>query len=280
MKLGLAAFILSLGVLTSARVSAQDVIAVADSNKWDGEWHFDVNVYGWVPWIYPTVNLPAIAGGGTTTPEIQPSEYVKYIKIPFLFDGAIQKGDWGLWTDFVYLNLENNTSNTRTIAPPNGEPAAMVNRSIEVGMRMAIWTVAPTYTVVHNEVGNLDVMAGLRYTSVRLSLSYEISLIEPPVPNVLGGGFWPVRDSTIGLIGVKGRLNLSSDGRWYLPYLLDGGDGNKNWQWEGFLGGGYHFNWGDITLGVRNLEYRTTDNQILFNKVRLTGPTLGATFHF
>jgi hypothetical protein len=65
-----------------------------------------------------------------------------------------------------------------------------------------------------------------------------------------------------------------------VPYLLDFGDGNKNWQWEAFTGVGYHFHWGDISLGVRNLEYRTTDNQVVFNKVRFTGPTLAATFHW
>ena len=62
LKLAVAAFILGLGALASARVSAEEVIAVADGNKWDGQWHFDATLYGWVPFMYTTVNIPAIAG--------------------------------------------------------------------------------------------------------------------------------------------------------------------------------------------------------------------------
>jgi hypothetical protein len=274
LKFALAAVILSLNVMASRQAAADEV------DKWDGQWHVDITPYGWVPFEYVTVNLPAIAGGGSPTIEVQPSQYLKYLNIGALLDGAIQKGDWGLWTDFIYLNFETNVSHSRMIGLPGGDPTLQVDRELDLGARAAIWTLAPSYTVVHNEVGSLDVMAGLRYTSVRVSIAYEFSVIVPPLPKVLGGGFWPVQDSTDGVIGAKGRLNLSHDGKWYLPYLVDIGDGNKNWQWEAFLGGGYHFHWGDITLGVRNLSYHTTDNQILFNKVRLTGPILGATFHW
>jgi hypothetical protein len=272
LKLTMAAFILSLGALASTHATADEI------DKWDGQWHFDATLYGWVPFMYTTVNVPAIAGGGTQTIETQPSQYLKYVKVGALFDGAIQKGDWGLWTDFVFLNLGTTVTHTRQIGLPGGDPLLAVNRETDVAIRQAIWTVAPTYTVVHNDTGNLDVMIGLRYTSVRLSLAYEFT--APPLPLMQGGGFWPTRDSTDGLIGAKGKLNLSSDGKWFLPYLLDFGDGNKNWQWEAFLGAGYHFHWGEITLGVRNLTYRTTDNQVFVNKVRMTGPILGATFHW
>ena len=74
-----------------------------------------------------------------------------------------------------------------------------------------------------------------------------------------GGGFWPTTDSTDGLIGVKGALRLSRDGKWFLPYEADVADGNKNWQYNAFVGAGYHFHWGDITLGVRNLTYQLSD---------------------
>jgi len=272
LKVGVAALILGLGALASGTAAADEV------DKWDGQWHFDATIYGWVPFIYSTVNIPAIAGGGTQTIETQPSQYLKYVKTGALFDGSIQKGDWGLWTDLVFLNLGTTVTHTREIGLPDGDPLLPVNRTIDTALRAAIWTVAPTYTVVHNDSGSLDVMAGLRYSSFRLSLAYEFT--APPTNLMVGGGFWPTRDSTDGLIGAKGRLNLSSDGKWYLPYLLDFADGNKNWQWEAFLGAGYHFHWGDVTLGVRNLEYMASDNQPVFSKLRFTGPIFGASFHW
>src|SRR5271154_3669398 len=158
LKVGVAALILGLGALASGTAAADEV------DKWDGQWHFDATIYGWVPFIYTTVNVSEIAGGGTQTIETQPSQYLKYVKMGALLDGAIQKGDWGLWTDFVFLNLGTTATHTRQIG-------LAVDREIDGALRTAIWSIAPTYTVVHNDVGSLDVLAGLRYSSFRVSLA-------------------------------------------------------------------------------------------------------------
>ena len=78
---------------------------------------------------------------------------------------------------------------------------------------------------------------------------------------------------------MRGSLRLSGDGKWFLPYEADVGDGNKNWQYNANVGAGYHFHWGDITLSVRNLTYQLSDRPIL-EQVRLTGPVLGASFRW
>jgi hypothetical protein len=277
-KFGIAALILGLGALSSARVLAQDVIAVADGvNMWDGQWHYDATMYIWAPWIYTTAQLPPIAGGGSQTTTTEPHQYLKYVEGGVLAEGTVRKGDWSLWTDFLFLNLKAGTTNTREIGLPGGDPLLSVNRSIDSSVRMAIWTLAPGYTVMNNDVGTLDILVGLRYTSLRVSLAYEFT--APPTSLMRGGGFWPPPDSTDGLIGVKGALRLSPDGKWYLPYEADVADGNKNWQNNEMLGVGYHFRWGSVTLGARNLTYQLSDRPIV-QKVRLTGPVLGATFRW
>ena len=78
---------------------------------------------------------------------------------------------------------------------------------------------------------------------------------------------------------MKGALRLSRDGKWFLPYEADVADGNKNWQNNEFVGAGYHFHWGDVSLAVRNLTYQLSDRPIL-EKVRMTGPVIGATFRW
>ncbi len=280
LKSAATALIAGLGAFASASVWAQDVIAVADGiNMWDGQWHFEVTPYAWVPWIYVTTQLPPIAGGGNPTTEIQPSDYLKYVKGGVLFDGSVRKGDWSVWTDLVFLNLENSPTHERLIGLPGGNATLQVTRSIDLGFRAAIWTLAPTYTVMNNDVGTLDVLAGLRYTSVRVSLAYEFTVPAFPAIMPRGGGFWPTADSTEGIIGVKGALRLSHDGKWFLPYEADVGDGNKNWSYDAFVGAGYHFHWGDVVLGVRNLTYNLSDRPIL-EKARLTGPVLGANFRW
>jgi hypothetical protein len=277
LKLSVAAFI-GLGALGSASVAAQDVIAVANGiNMWDGQWHFDATVYGWVPWMYTTARLPAIAGGGNPTIETQPSQYLKYVQAGALLEGTVRKGDWSLWTDLVYLNLQASPTQTRQIGLPGGDRSLSVIRTIDSGLRAAIWTLAPTYTVMNNDIGTLDVLVGLRYSSFRVSIAYEFT--APPTQLMRGGGFWPTTDSTDGIIGVKGALRLSPDGKWYLPYEADVGDGNKNWQYNLMAGVGYHFHWGDIALSVRNLTYQVSDRPIV-EKVRMTGPVIGATFRW
>jgi hypothetical protein len=278
LRLGTATIILSLGALGSGSVAAQDVIAVADGvNMWDGQWHYGATMYAWVPWMYTTVQLPPIAGGGNPTIETQPSQYLKYVQTGVLFQGIIRKGDWSLWTDFVFMNLKADATHTRQIGLPGVDATLPVIRTIGSGVRAAIWTLAPGYTVMNNDIGTLDVLVGLRYTSVRISLAYQFT--APPLPVKRGGGFWPTSDSTDGLVGVKGSLRLSPDGKWFLPFEADVADGNKNWQYNLMAGAGYHFHWGDVVLGVRNLTYNTTSRPIL-EKVRMTGPVLGATFRW
>jgi hypothetical protein len=165
----------------------------------------------------------------------------------------------------------------KQIGLPGVDATLPLTLVINGGVRAAIWTLAPSYTVVHNDIGSLDIIAGFRYTSTRISLSYELS--GPRDRLMRGGGFWPTSDSTDGILGVKGRLLLTPDGKWYLPYEADAGLGNKNWQWNMILGVGYHFHWGDVTLAGRNLSYNTTGNQAI-QSVRMTGPLLGATLRW
>jgi hypothetical protein len=270
LKFAVAALALGLGSLVSGTAAAQEV------DKWDGQWHFGTTIYGWLPFMYTTVQLPPILGGGNPTIETQPSQYLKYLQIAALMQATAQKGDWGIWTDFVYMNLSASPQKIREVGLP-GDRTLPLTLQLDGAMRMAIWTLAPSYTVIHNDIGNLDVMVGLRYSSARISLAYELT--APPTKLMRGGGFWPTTDSTDGIIGIKGMVRLSPDGKWFMPYEADVGDGNKNWQWNAFLGGGYHFHWGDVTLAVRNLTYQRTGD-VSIEKVRMTGPLIGATFRW
>ena len=162
-------FIGGLTVFAAGTATAADVIATASTgevNMWDGQWHFSSTIYGWLPWMYTAVQLPPIAGGGNPTIETQPSRYLKYLEIAGFAQATVQKGDWGLWTDIDYMNLQASPTHTREIGRPRGNLTLPVIRTIDSGLRMAIWTLAPSYTVMNNDIGTLDVMVGLRHTSL------------------------------------------------------------------------------------------------------------------
>jgi hypothetical protein len=107
-QFGIAAFIFSVSTRASASASAQGVTAVADGvNIRGGQWHFDAALYGWVPWIYSTANLPPIAGGIQTV-TTEPHQYLKHLEDGVLVDSTVRKGGWSLWTDSVFLNLKTS----------------------------------------------------------------------------------------------------------------------------------------------------------------------------
>ena len=272
LKLGVATAILGLAAFASGSAAAADEV-----NMWDGNWHADALAYVWIPWIYTTVQLPPAAGGGTLDTTVQPSQYVKHIKGGILLDGSVRKGDLSLWTDFVFLNLQATPSVTKVFGVPGVTPTLPVNLDVDFGLRMAILTMAPTYTLMNNDIGNLDILAGARYTSLRVNLAYNLT--APPTKLNRGGGIWPQWNSTDFIMGVKGAFRLTHDGKWYVPYEGDIGDGDRNWQWNTYLGVGYHFHWGDVTLGARNMSYNTQAGQRI-DSLRLTGPVLGALMRF
>jgi hypothetical protein len=272
-KLSAAAILASVGALASVSAAADEV------NMWDGQWHASLTGYLWVPFMYSTAQLPPIAGGGNPTIEIQPSQYLKYVQAGLMLQGAVQKGDVGVWTDLVYLNLSGSVSHFKQIGLPGGDPLLTVNTTLDSGIRAAIWTLAPSFTVMHNDFGNLDILTGFRYTSARVSMSYELT--APPTAFTRGGGLWPSFDSTDIIAGVKGSVRLSSDGKWYLPYEADMGVGSENWTWNAIVGVGYRFHWGDVTLAVRNLNYhRSKEGDPVIQTIRMTGPALAATLRW
>jgi hypothetical protein len=76
-----------------------------------------------------------------------------------------------------------------------------------------------------------------------------------------------------GIVGVRGAVALSDDGKRYVPYYADIGVGNSNWTWQAFGGVGYRFDWGSMVLGFRNLSYEMSAGKPVQN-MNLTGPIL------
>ncbi len=76
-----------------------------------------------------------------------------------------------------------------------------------------------------------------------------------------------------GIVGVRGTVALSDDGKWYVPYYADIGAGNSNWTWQAYTGVGYRFDWGSVVLGFRNLSYDMSAGKLAQN-VSMTGPLL------
>jgi hypothetical protein len=82
-----------------------------------------------------------------------------------------------------------------------------------------------------------------------------------------------------GIAGVRGRLFITGDSRWYVPFYLDAGTGTSKFTWQAMTGIGYAMKWGDVSLTYRYLAFYGSGDQLV-QTLRFNGPSLNVIFRF
>ena len=269
-----------LAALAAFSLSASPAIAPAADrvDPYDGGWHFTLTPYLWLPNGNGTINgkVPGSRlGDFSASTQIGPNDYLKNLQLGAMVTGEVRRGDWSVFTDIIYIDFGDQRSRVRKITGLEGRTLGSIDRSATTSLSATVWTLAGARTLVNQPMGNLDLLAGFRYVNVASELKLNISGTE----GLIDISTRSSRDLTEwdGIIGVKGRVRLGA-GRWYMPYYLDVGTGSSNWTWQALLGVGYAFDWGDVNLSIRNLSYDFNGKNDA--DLRLTGPTLGATFRW
>ena len=248
--------------------------AAAEPNPYDGDWHYAATLYGWFPDIYSTVKFPRV---GDPTLKVEPSSYLGDLQFAAMFAGEARKGDWGVATDLVYTDLSSLNSKLTHVQALGGRVALPVDADVSAGVRATIWTLVASYHVARGRAGSVDLIGGVRYGGLRVSTDWNLS--GPLGLLAASGSVAETANLWDGVVGAKGELRLSDDGRWFVPFEVDVGGGKGNWTWNAIAGAGYHFSWGDLLAGYRNLEFDTTDGQPI-NNLRMSGPALAVTFRW
>jgi hypothetical protein len=269
-----------LAALAALSLSASPAIAPAAErvDPHDGGWHFTLTPYLWLPNVNGSIDgrvLGSDLGDFSTSTTIGPNDYLKNLKFGAMVTGEVRKGDWSVFTDVIYIDFGDQRSRVRNITGLRGRSLGSIDRDATTGLSATVWTLAGARTLVNKPMGNLDLLAGFRYVNVATELKLNIRGTDGRI-NVSTRSS---RDLTEwdGIIGLKGRVRLG-EGRWYMPYYLDVGTGSSNWTWQALLGVGYAFDWGDINLSIRSLSYDFNGKNDA--DLRMTGPTLGATFRW
>jgi hypothetical protein len=267
----------ALAVLGLSASSA--IVPAADQvDPYDGSWHFTLTPYVWLPNVNGTIDghvLGSNLGDFRASTEIGPNDYLQNLQFGAMATGEVRKGDWSVFTDIIYIDFGDQRSRVRDITGPEGRLLSNIDRNATTSLSATVWTLAGARTLVRNPKGNLDLLAGFRYVDVASELKLNIIGSDGVVDTSARSS----RDLTEwdGILGVKGQIRLG-DGRWYMPYYLDVGTGSSNWTWQALLGVGYAFDWGDVNLSIRSLSYDFNDKDDA--DLRMTGPTLGATFRW
>jgi hypothetical protein len=262
-------------------------VALVSSSSWaddsppvttDTQWHFALTPYLWLPSVGGSLrfSLPDGAGADAST---GPNNYLQNLRFAAMLQGEARKGDWSILADAIYLNFGKNSTavTVKGSGPLQRESTSNGSTSLTGGLIQ----LGGGRTVLQLPRANVDAIVGVRYLHVSSSLdaSFQTNFGGP------GPGLNPQihlsqrADIVDGFIGVRGRVSLAADGRWFLPFYLDIGTGTSDLTWQAMTGVGYAWKWGDVTLAYRYLEFRSSGDQLV-QTLRFSGPVLSATWRF
>lgn len=252
-------------------ITALTPVTVVAAGEGD-QWEYDATIYLWG------------AGIDATTPtggdiDISFSDILDDLDMGLMAGFGARKGKLSLLADVIYLDISQSDGGKESIPLLGG--AIEVTKTVNTDVKLKSWitTFAAGYNVVDNEKVAMDLVGGARYlwldAEVKLDLGVKGS----------GGRLNTSRkpkDSDSdhvwdGIVGVKGKINLSSN--WYLPYYADIGTGGSKSTWQALAGVGYNFKWGDVLLAYRYLDY-DFDSDFMLDDMKISGPALGARFRF
>ncbi|HXX53612.1 MAG TPA: hypothetical protein VEI28_03475, partial [Thermodesulfovibrionales bacterium] len=224
---------LTIGVLLAVSLTGAAAIVNAAEPTLDEEWHFTLMPYVWLPSVNGKmqITLPHVPSSFSTQSNdfnIGKSSYLDNLSFAALVSMALEKGDWSLFTDFMYIDFSDSN---RQVTFPN-LPGGRLQINADTGFKAWVVEGGPAYSLYRSADIRFDFLAGVRYlgedshANLSASTSFPVSL--------------PSRNFTYNkglvdpIVGIKGRFELGKG--WFIPYYFDGGGFgiNNEWSWQAF----------------------------------------------
>ena len=275
---GLSRKLLALCFATGALVPAT-VLAQSSQTDWDsGNWAFAATIYGWVPSVGGKMSFPVDPAGANIN--VDPHQILDSLKFTFMGSLDAHNGKWGAFTDFIYIDLGGNKSQTRDFTV-GGHPIPVgVTADLNLDLKGIVWTLAGEYRVASDTAWKVDVLAGARYLDIKPTLGYSINGDLGPIGLPGRSGSKEIRATDWdGIVGLKGRYAFGDDRKWFVPFYLDVGTGQSDLTWQGAAGVGYSFQWGEVLAMWRYLDYNFKSGSDL-QELNFNGAMLGLTFRW
>ncbi len=222
---------------------------VEETNAWKNE----VSIYGWLPSI--TANTPVPDSGDS----IDAEDIIDNLKMVFMGGYSGRNDTWSAFADVIYMDIGDSKDHTF----PNNDVA-----HVSMDMKTLLVNAGVGYNLVDTGDGILDVTAGVRYLDLEVDLSTNL-LAHPGVSGS--------KDFVDFFVGMRGSYNINEN--WYIPYEADIGTGDSELSYQLLAGVGYRYDWGDVKLGYRYLEYDMEDDAIV-EDLTLSGAVLGVSIKF
>ena len=239
-------------------------------------WQFEAAIYGWFPAISGTTSFPPNGGGPSI--DVSMGDVIDALKFTFMGNFGMRNGQWGLWTDLVYADFGASRSGSRDFQIGGRPLPAGVSADLDLDIKSWIWTLAGTYLLKNDSEGTMDLLFGARLLDMTNGLSWNISGSGGVLPPPTGSKEVSVTNWD-GIVGLKGRVLLGSERRWFVPFYVDVGTGQSKLTWQLNAGVGYQFDWGALAATWRYLDYDFKSGSHV-ESVSFNGPVIGAIFKF
>jgi hypothetical protein len=232
----------------------------ADMSSSD-KWEFQLAPYVW---------MAGLEGKVATLPNLPPAEIdadfsdvVKNLDGALMLVGEVSKGRYGLFMDFIYINIEAESS---TPGP--------VFSSIESETESFIVSSAGFYRLFQEQRTFVDIMAGIRYWNVDSDLLLDAGLVTAREISHCKDWFDP-------FIGLKGLLPLRET-----SFFVSGGGviggfrAGSDFMLDAYINLGYQWTKSiSAIFGYRYLSVDYEDNGFLYD-VSQNGPVIGLSWRF
>jgi len=241
------------------------------------EWKFRAIIYGYFPDIGGKTSFPA--GSGSTI-DVNADTILKNLKFVFMGTLEAQKGRWGAFTDIIYMDVGGDKSQSTDLNVGHVQLPAGVTADLSLDLKGTIWTLAGSYRLLGTPEGAFDVFAGARLLDLKETLNYSLTA---NVGSITGPGREGRSEAKVsnwdGIVGAKGNFAFGANREWFVPYYVDVGTGDSDLTWQGIVGIGYSFSWGQILAAWRYLDYDFKSGHKI-EDVNFNGPAVGVAFRF
>ena len=254
LKTVLAAACLGASVSVAA---AADLVPPAEP---ESDWTFTLIPYVWLAGLSGDV---AAFGAPEVDVDLSIGDVLDHFDIGLMGAAEARNGRFSLATDLLWVKLSKNVNT----------PFGILADNVDLTAETFMFTGAGAYSVIYEEGGNLDVLAGARLWSVTNDLNFNGGLLN-------GRSFDDTATWVDPVVGMKGRLNLSPE--FYLTGwgIVGGFDAGSKLMWDVMGGVGYAFTpSSSMVVGYRALSVDYRHDGFVFDVVQ-DGPIIGAVFKF
>lgn len=226
-------------------------------------WSFTIAPYLWASSIKGDVGL-----FGLEPQEIDASfsDILKNFDIGFMGVAEARNGRFSLASDVLYVKLSTEIDT----------PLGILTDSIDVDATSFMFTAVAGYSLIYEDSGYLDVVAGGRVWHSNTSFDFNGGVLDGgPLDGKNDGDTW-----VDPIVGLKGRADLG--GNFYaIAWGVVGGFGvSSDFMWDVMGGLGYGISDSfSLVAGYRALSVDYEKDGFVYDIVQ-QGPFLGAAFHF